>query len=531
MEAQIFRYFFCVYDTFCGGIFELPLFWSLDDRRYFLYSLCTYIKSNKRSQDLLWTSSELENAFGSNCDWYPKALGNQTVKEFVNQDQLDRQERSLAMPRQGYRNWKVCLFSPVAQFKEDPSSCIGRSVILASCSSMLFCLQAMNALLSTIFIDLCYVSSGRTTTTGARHAGQKAQLNKKLWDKFNCSKAGMDNDRNDANMTEVAVIGAATSVIAAGVAVLDILRYRNRTRIPNIPRAPHVNRDQVEEDGIVKAFLALQPQGESLSDLTDRRRSSNKFYDIRISPFYQKILIDLIVVVRYSMSTDLQCDLSLSDVFILEDSDESCPPHITIMKFKFRDGHASNTDWSHLETFIQKINSRVNFPTRKEMGALLRSLKDLNEKNFATIASLSLFWSSSERVVFCGNWGDFSDTQLVPIHSNLAKPFGNNPSEWDKMVCRDPSLAIMKMQADKKMQVDKKEILTPGLAVDAMRCFKFIRKCLLHFDQMRTNGVVYNTPLEVLRAFEREGRAKQIVFKIRLVLRRMATDSVERRTW
>lgn len=93
---------------------------------------------------------------------------------------------------------------------------------------------------------------------------------------------------------------------------------------------------QVEEDGIVKAFLALQPQGESLSDLTDRRRSSNKFYDIRISPFYQKILIDLIVVVRYSMSTDLQCDLSLSDVFILEDSDESCPPHITIMKFKFR---------------------------------------------------------------------------------------------------------------------------------------------------------------------------------------------------
>ncbi|KAH7842566.1 hypothetical protein Vadar_006771 [Vaccinium darrowii] len=51
----------------------------------------------------------------------------------------------------------------------------------------------------------------------------------------------MDNDRNDANMTEVAVIGAATSVIAAGVAVLDILRYRNRTRIPDIPRAPHAH--------------------------------------------------------------------------------------------------------------------------------------------------------------------------------------------------------------------------------------------------------------------------------------------------
>ncbi|KAH7865171.1 hypothetical protein Vadar_003133 [Vaccinium darrowii] len=83
------------------GIFELPLFWSLNDKRYFLYALCTYLKSNERSQDQLWTSSKLENAFGSNCDWYPKASGNQTVKEFVIQDKLDRQTRSLAMPHQG----------------------------------------------------------------------------------------------------------------------------------------------------------------------------------------------------------------------------------------------------------------------------------------------------------------------------------------------------------------------------------------------------------------------------------------------
>lgn len=49
----------------------------------------------------MWTSSKLENAFGSNFDWYPKASGNQTVKEFVIQDKLDRQTRSLAMPHQG----------------------------------------------------------------------------------------------------------------------------------------------------------------------------------------------------------------------------------------------------------------------------------------------------------------------------------------------------------------------------------------------------------------------------------------------
>lgn len=66
----------------------------------------------------------------------------------------------------------------------------------------------------------------------------------------------MANDQNDATVTEVVVIGAAAAVIATGVAILDILRYRNRTLIPDIPRAPHVNRDRERESYINSILYA-----------------------------------------------------------------------------------------------------------------------------------------------------------------------------------------------------------------------------------------------------------------------------------
>ncbi|KAH7866559.1 hypothetical protein Vadar_021973 [Vaccinium darrowii] len=197
---------------------------------------------------------------------------------------------------------------------------------------------------------------------------------------------------------------------------------------------------QVKEYGIEKSFLALQPLGKSLTDLTDQWGD-----------------------------------------------------------------YALDAQWSDLGTFIEKINSRVNFPTRKEMKALISSLRDPNEKNLAKIASLSLFWSSSERIIFCGNWGDFVDCHASPIHNLRSKPFGGNPSEWNALIRRDLSLAIMKMQADADMA--KKGLRwsapKPSPVDDALDCFKFIRKCLLHFDQMRANDVLLRTPLEVLASFEK----------------------------
>ncbi|KAH7857727.1 hypothetical protein Vadar_015936 [Vaccinium darrowii] len=93
----------------------------------------------------------------------------------------------------------------------------------------------------------------------------------------------MDNDRNDANMTEVAVIKATTSVIVDGVAVLDISRYRNRTRIPNIPRAPLVNRDQARDSFINSILYASKlvrlPSGSTPSEIRNNRRFYPWFSD------------------------------------------------------------------------------------------------------------------------------------------------------------------------------------------------------------------------------------------------------------
>ncbi|KAG5525266.1 hypothetical protein RHGRI_031819 [Rhododendron griersonianum] len=114
----------------------------------------------------------------------------------------------------------------------------------------------------------------------------------------------MANDQNDATVTEVAVIGAATAVIATGVAILDILRYRNRTLIPDIPRAPHVNRDRERESYInsilyastkhcIGAILKLYPELIRLPGVStpSEIRNNRRFYPwFSAHPTHEKYL-------------------------------------------------------------------------------------------------------------------------------------------------------------------------------------------------------------------------------------------------
>ncbi|KAI7983191.1 hypothetical protein LOK49_LG15G02281 [Camellia lanceoleosa] len=132
-------------------------------------------------------------------------------------------------------------------------------------------------------------------------------------------------------------------------------------------------------------FLAFRKQGTSLKDILEKFVDVKKFYeDNRITPFYQKILTDLLLVVRHLMDTTVKCTLDLSDIYILNGG------HVMMTNFKLRGCPSSISEWKELAVVVKAINESTNYEANTEMNIFINYLESENAKNNLALISKCL---------------------------------------------------------------------------------------------------------------------------------------------
>ncbi|XP_028075930.1 uncharacterized protein LOC114278122 isoform X2 [Camellia sinensis] len=266
-----------------------------------------------------------------------------------------------------------------------------------------------------------------------------------------------------------------------------------RCRHPNLA---HVLQFTVEEEG--GFFLAFRRQGTSLKDILEKFVDVKKFYeDIRITPFYQKILIDLLLVVRHLMDTKVKCTLDLSDIYILDKG------HVMMTNFKLRDCPSSISEWKELAVVVKAINENINYEANMEMNIFIKYLESENAKNFTNLSKLPLFWTPEERGLFPRAVWDF-----IKAKPSLSSVINSSPFEGSVNVFQnDPILRQLKQGVDNyesQFGKDPDEFSGFDIAETEVRnTLGIIRKCLSHFHKQNITSLGLKNEDEVAKYFEK----------------------------
>ncbi|KAL7174307.1 hypothetical protein ACSBR2_033549 [Camellia fascicularis] len=266
-----------------------------------------------------------------------------------------------------------------------------------------------------------------------------------------------------------------------------------RCRHPNLA---HVLQFTVEGEG--GFFLAFRKQGTSLKDILEKFVDVKKFYeDNRITPFYQKILTDLLLVVRHLMDTTVKCTLDLSDIYILNGG------HVMMTNFKLRGCTSSISEWKELAVVVKAINESTNYEANMEMNIFINYLESENAKCFTDLSKLPLFWTPEERGLFPRAFWNFIKGKSSLSSVMSISPFGESVN----VIENDPILRQLKQHVDNYESQFGKDPYVSSVCdtpeTEVRNNLALISKCLSHFHELKITSLGLKNEDEVAKCFEK----------------------------
>ncbi|CAL5426367.1 unnamed protein product [Camellia sinensis] len=198
-----------------------------------------------------------------------------------------------------------------------------------------------------------------------------------------------------------------------------------------------------EVEGQDDYFLAFEKLGTSLEDFVNEHKKLFCNNRHLISSLYQNILIDLIRLCQHLKTVEVKPLLSLTNIFVLRNSNDNDSLHLTVVDFDFRDG--PNMDCVLLATLVEQINDACDYEPcgSLEMHTFVGCLNTAYENFFAELYNQPVLWTLDERRSFTCDLCECLNTFPLPIYHEV-QIFTKDPLRWEDEFRRHNKLSKLK---------------------------------------------------------------------------------------